>query len=138
MPRSRRITGLLLGLVIGAGLLSRRHPLPGVLAEYTGDALYATAAYLLFALLRPTAPRSRLGLSALAFAVAVEFSQLLRWPWLVELRSHRLGALLLGQGFQFADLLAYLVGIALAWLIDRSSWTGSLSRPPEPDRLPRR
>ena len=45
-PRTRRRPWLLAALaaVVALGLLSRRHPLPGILAEYTGDALYTVAA----------------------------------------------------------------------------------------------
>ena len=55
---------------------------------------------------------------ALAFSVAIELSQLLTWPWLVELRATRLGGLVLGQGYQWADLLAYLIGATLAAVLD--------------------
>ena len=89
-----RRTGLvLLGVTIVLGLLSRLFPLPGVLAEHTGDALYAVAATWIWALLLPrTSPMVS---AALAFgsSATVEFAQLLRWPWLVELRGTRVGAL---------------------------------------------
>lgn len=120
------------------GLLSRRYPLPGLLAEHTGDALYATAAFWLFALLRPAAPTRTLALAAFAFAAAVEASQLLSWPWLRDLRANRLGALLLGQGFQWADLAAYAAGAALAAGLDVTFLRPSLRQPPPPDSLPHR
>ena len=53
---------------------------------------------------------------ALITSFAVEFSQLIKWGWLVRIRSTTIGHLLLGQGFLWSDLLAYTVGIAVALL----------------------
>ena len=117
--RSRGFVLVGLAVTIALGLLSRRHPLPGLLAEYTGDALYTVAVFWCAAFVRPGWPGGRLAVLAAAFAAAIECSQLLSPGWLCELRATRLGALLLGQGFQWADLLAYAVGAAVAWGIDR-------------------
>ncbi|MFM1871537.1 MAG: hypothetical protein RL398_959 [Planctomycetota bacterium] len=112
MKRSRSIT--LLAATIALGLLSRRFPLPGLLAEHLGDALYATAAAWLATLLRPSLRAADTALAGFAIATLVECQQLLDWGWLVELRHTRVGALVLGQGFQAADLLAYACGALLA------------------------
>lgn len=103
---------MLLGLsaVVALGLLSRRFPLPGLLAEHTGDALYTVAAFLLCAAVFPAAGSASLALGAFAWSALVEAAQLWTWPWLQDLRSTTAGALLLGQGFQWADLAAYGVG----------------------------
>jgi Protein of unknown function (DUF2809) len=137
-PRRRLPVAMALLLVVALGLLSRRYPLPGIFAEYTGDALYATAAFGLFALLAPGARTLTLGLAAFAFAAVIEAAQALDWPWLQTLRSHRLGALVLGQGFQLADLVAYVVGAALACVADVTFRADSPRRPAAPDRLPGR
>ena len=47
----------------------------------------------------------------------VEFSQLIRWPWLVEFRSTTIGHLMLGQGFLWSDLIAYMIGIQLFYIL---------------------
>lgn len=107
-------------MVVALGLLSRRHPLPGVLAEYTGDALYTVAMFCALRWFVPTGRGTLLAAVAFAVSAAVETSQLLRWPWLTDLRGSRLGALVLGQGFQWADLLAYGIGALAAWAVDRS------------------
>lgn len=117
--RSRAGVLLQIGLVVALGLLSRRFPLPGILAEHTGDALYAVAAYFATAFVFPAASRPALVCAAFGFSAAVEFSQMLSWPWLRDLRATRPGALLLGQGFQRADLVAYAIGAMLAGLGDR-------------------
>lgn len=126
-----------LGLVVAAGVLSRCFPLPGVLAEHTGDALYATAAFCLFAWLRPALPTRWLAAAALAFAWAIEAMQTVAWPWLADLRSSRLGALLLGQGFSWADVVAYAIGTLTGVVADVTFLKPSTPRSTGPDRLPR-
>lgn len=134
-----RLRGLALLLATaGLGLLSRRHPLPGLLAEYTGDALYATAAFFLLAVPFAGARTKTLLGGAFLFAAAVECQQALTWPWLVDLRATRLGALLLGQGFQLADLLAYAAGAILAAAVDVTFLRPSQRGGPKPDSLPGR
>lgn len=112
MTRSRSLT--LLTVTIALGLLSRRYPLPGLLAEHLGDALYATAACWLAVIARPQLRAADAALAGFAFATLVECQQLLDWNWLITLRHTRLGAMLLGQGFQAADLLAYACGAIAA------------------------
>jgi hypothetical protein len=67
------------------------------------------------------APRARLARRAAAaygLCVAVELSQLYRAPWIDAIRATRAGGLVLGSGFDPRDLLAYLVGVAGAALIE--------------------
>jgi len=109
----------LLVVTIALGLLSRRYPLPGILAEYTGDALYATAAYWGFALLATGARIQKLAILAFVACLLVECSQLLSWPWLQDLRATTVGKLLLGSGFKWPDLIAYAIGVTLAATVDR-------------------
>ncbi len=105
--------------VVVSGLASRRWPLPGPFAEHTGDAAYAMAAFFLLRVVLPDRPWLVAAAAALGFSAAVEASQALRWQWLVDLRATRVGALCLGQGFQWADLGAYAIGVAVAAALDR-------------------
>jgi len=50
-------------------------------------------------------------------------SQLVQIGWLDALRATRLGGLLLGHGFQTADLVAYAVGTLVALTADRFGLT---------------
>ena len=122
VPSARRRAALAgsLAVVVALGLLSRRYPLPGVFAEYTGDALYAAAGYCAVGFSVPSCRPAPLAFVAFCLSAAVEVSQLLSFPWLRELRSTSAGALLLGQGFQWADLLAYGCGAVLAACVDRA------------------
>jgi len=116
--RSRvRYAGLALA-VVAAGLLWRSGliPLPDWLSNYGGDALWALMVFLGFGFLLPRASTLVVALLALAFAWGVEFSQLYRAPWIDAIRATLPGRLVLGNTFNWPDLLAYAVGIACgAW-----------------------
>jgi hypothetical protein len=124
MHATRRPAALYTGLLIATialGLASRRFPsaFPVVVARYGGDALWAGMVFWLIALLRPATATSRVAVAAFTLALTVELSQLYHAPWLDTLRASRLGALALGQGFLWSDLVSYAVGVALATLLDR-------------------
>jgi hypothetical protein len=120
VPRPPVRTLLLLIATIALGLASRRFPewQPAFVARYAGDALWAAMVFWLLALVRPRAAARRLGFAALGIAFAVEASQLYHAPWLDAIRDTRLGALALGQGFLWSDLVCYAVGVAVAVAID--------------------
>lgn len=103
---------LLLFLIIALGLLSRKVSL---LPQETGDALWAMMVFCLMRIAMPKAGLLKVSLMALAISFAVEFSQLIRWQWLVDLRSTTVGHLVLGQGFLWKDLVAYTIGIVLIY-----------------------
>jgi len=67
----------MLAATITLGLLSRRDPLPGILAEYTGDALYTVAAFVGLSLLFVSVKTRSLAVLAFAWSAAVEFAKLL-------------------------------------------------------------
>lgn len=115
----------LLAVTIALGLATRRFPsrFPSVVATYGGDALWAAMVYWLLAFLRPSASWRALAAGALGIASAVECSQLVHTPWLDAVRATRLGALVLGQGFLWSDLVAYAVGVLAATLIDALWWS---------------
>lgn len=76
----------------------------------------------MFSLIRFVKPRMLVlnsGAAALAFAVAVEVSQLYHAPWIDSIRGTRLGSLILGSTFNWPDIPAYAVGILVGVLIDR-------------------
>lgn len=118
LPRRRAWVVGILAATIALGLLSRRYPLPGILAEYTGDALYCSAAFGGLALLFVSARTRVLAVAAFGLSAAVEFSQLLSWPWLDDLRPTLFGRLVLGSGFKWPDMVAYLAGAMVAAAVD--------------------
>lgn len=101
-------------LVIAFGLQSRRiESLPNA----TGDALWVIAVYCFYRLIWCKEPLYKIAGASLLTAYTIEFSQLIRWNWLVSLRSTTIGHLLLGQGFQWTDMAAYTIGVIIILLI---------------------
>ena len=118
--RSRWLIAILALLVIAVGLASRRGlvQFPAVLGNYPGDALWAWVVLLCVAWVRPAITRGRLVGVSLVIAFAIEFLQLYQAPWMQALRANKLAYLVLGNGFDPLDLLAYVVGIALGATVD--------------------
>ena len=118
--RSRTVYAGLVLLTIAAGLASRRFPAvqPALIARYAGDTLWAAMVFWGLALIFSRARTIVLAIGAVGFAWGVELSQLYHAPWLDALRSTRLGALALGEGFVWSDLGCYVIGVALAAYCD--------------------
>jgi len=118
--RPRWLTAALLLLTIALGLASRGYAaaLPQFIAAYAGDALWAAMVFWIAALLFPRARTRTLATAALGVSLAVELSQLYHAPWIDDLRATRLGALALGHGFLWSDLVCYAAGVALASVVD--------------------
>lgn len=119
-PRPRALYVALLVLTVASGLASRRFPdwQPLWLARYAGDTLWAVMVFWMSCLLAPRRPTVALAVFALAVAYAVEFSQMYRSSWSDAVRGSAFGALVLGQGFLWSDLVCYSVGVGLAALLD--------------------
>ena len=118
--RSWRVYSALLVATVLMGLGSRRYgdALPAFVARYAGDALWATMVMWVYALLWPKTSTARLAISALTTAFVVEFSQSYRAPWIDAIRATRPGALALGQGFLWSDLVCYAVGVGIGVCVD--------------------
>lgn len=89
----------------------------GPVGGFAGDALYAALIVVLVAFAVPRAARWVAPVVALAFCWAIEFLQLTPIPHAVSASIH--GAyFVLGSTFQWIDLVAYAVGVAVAGVID--------------------
>ena len=121
LSRSRWFLTLLALVVIAVGLASRRGyvPFPAAWGNYPGDALWAWVVLLCVAWVRPAIARAQLVAWSLGIACAIEFLQLYQAPWMQALRANKLAYLVLGNGFDPWDLVAYGVGIAVAAVVDR-------------------
>ncbi|WP_410528282.1 DUF2809 domain-containing protein [Sphingobacterium sp. CZ-UAM] len=102
---------------IALGLLSRK--ITGIPLSW-GDGLYAVMIYWLCRFIFFQRSLSFCLVSSLAFCFTIEFLQLVQHPLLISVRNHPLLRLLLGQGFLWSDLIAYIAGSAIAFLLDRS------------------
>lgn len=88
------------------------------LKNYGGDALWALMVFVGFGCLLTRSSTLVVALLALTFAWGVEFSQLYHAPWIDAVRVTIAGRLVLGNTFNWPDLPAYVVGIALGALAE--------------------
>lgn len=130
-PRAPAPYAILLCATILLGLATRAVPtaFPDLVAVYGGDVLWAAMVVWIVALLRPAAAPRTLGLTAFTFAASIEASQLYQAPWINAVRATRVGALTLGQGFLWSDILCYALGVTLAVVVDAGIMRPSRSRP---------
>lgn len=112
----------LLGLTVGLGLLTRSSIFSeeSLVHQYAGDILWALALFWTLSILRPQASATHIALGALIIAFTIEISQLYHAGWIDQLRSYRLGGLLLGFEFRWSDLACYTVGVWIGATIDYS------------------
>jgi hypothetical protein len=118
--RNRLLQLALIVVVLILGIGSRRYGdhLPGFIADYAGDTLWAVAAFLAIGLVLPRASTWVVAGLALLVSLAVELSQLYHAPWIDSMRSTTVGGLLLGFTFLWSDLACYAVGVGLACYLD--------------------
>lgn len=104
--------------VVPLGLSTRVEgaPWPAFVLLHGGDALYATMFY--FGARALPIPLRAAAALALGWCFAVETLQLVQVDWLVALRQTLPGRLVLGQGFEWVDLLRYAAGVALGVGVD--------------------
>jgi len=107
-------------IALFVGLASRKFPhfFPAFLAEYLGDTLWALLIFLLMGFLFARKPSFNLAIGALIFSYVIEISQLYHDSWIDSIRNTTFGALILGHGFLWSDILCYTVGIACGYLIE--------------------
>ncbi|MBP1136378.1 hypothetical protein JOE31_002610 [Arthrobacter sp. PvP023] len=85
-----------------------------------GDGMYAALVYILVAILIPSKPKVLIATAAVTVCVMIELFQLTGLP--AELGdSWPPLRLVLGTTFGTADLLAYAVGTAVAYAVDRTT-----------------
>ena len=117
--RPRWLSALAVCAIIPLGLATRALPwLPDFIRQHGGDALWATMVYWGFAFCFPSHSSWRIACIAISFAFLIEASQILEFPWLQKARDHRIGALVLGRGFLWIDLIRYAAGVGLGVAFD--------------------
>lgn len=107
--------------MVALGLFSRRFSnlLPDIISEHAGDMLWAMMVYFGFRFLFVKNKILFAMIGSILFSFGIECSQLYQADWINELRYTTLGALILGRGFLFVDLVRYLSGIVLALMLDK-------------------
>ncbi len=100
------------------GILSRK--IEGI-PTFLGDNLYAVMVYFGVRMFFLSLNLKKTAILALSFCFCIEFLQLYRADWMLEIRRTALGHYVLGQGFLWSDLVYYTLGVLIAFVMD-SSW----------------
>ena len=106
---------ILILFVLILGILSRKI---SNIPLFIGDVLYAVLIYFGLRLLFIHLNTHKTFLLSLLFCFGIEILQLVQIDWLIAIRKTTLGHYILGQGFLWSDLLCYIIGTLLAFLID--------------------
>lgn len=120
MKRSLIWQAALIFMAMAAGLSTRKMAaaLPDAVNMYAGDAIWALMIFFGFGFLLRKADTKTVGLIALICCYIIECSQLYHAAWIDHIRATALGGLVLGYGFLWSDLLAYLLGIGAGILFE--------------------
>ncbi len=113
-----QIAQIALAAVFGIGSRRYAHALPGFIAAYAGDTMWALAAFAGIGLLLPRASTRTVALLAMTLSIAVELSQLHHDPWVDSIRQTTLGGLILGYGFLWSDLACYAAGVGIGIILE--------------------
>lgn len=106
---------ILITTTILLGILSRK--MDGV-PTFLGDSLYAVMVYFGVRMFFLNLNLKKTAILALSFCFCIEFLQLYRADWMLEIRRTALGHYVLGQGFLWSDLGFYTIGVLIAFGID--------------------
>lgn len=120
--RNKRIVYVIaIVITVLLGLASRKysHLLLLFVAQNSGDILWAMMVYFGFRFLLVSKSLYTAVFFSLAFSFGIECSQLYQENWINQIRGTSLGALILGKGFLFVDLIRYTAGIMIAVVLDR-------------------
>ncbi|MCT4590369.1 MAG: DUF2809 domain-containing protein [Carboxylicivirga sp.] len=120
MSRNRILYFLLVITTIIVGLASRKfaYLLPDFINLGLGDALWALMMYGIIGFIVPRLSIRNLAIATLVICFVVELSQLWQADWLNAIRNNRFGALVLGRGFLWSDLIAYSLGVGMGVLLE--------------------
>ena len=116
MFKNNRISYFILVVItIILGILSRK--IDGI-PTYFGDTLYAVMIYFGMRFTFINRNKKIAILLTLLFCYCIEFQQIYRADWIVQIRRTSIGHYLLGQGFLWSDLGCYTIGVFVAYLVD--------------------
>lgn len=87
---------------------------------FIGDFLYATLVYFGLRFLFINPKKEVIAIISLLLCFSIELSQLIKGvEWLNIIRKTQLGHYVLGEGFLWSDIIAYIFGIVISYFIDK-------------------
>lgn len=108
---------LLIIVIICLGILSRK---VSHIPLFIGDFLYATLIYFGLRFLFLNHKKEVIAFIGLLLCFSIELSQLIQGiEWLNSIRKTQLGHYILGEGFLWSDIIAYIFGIVISYFNDK-------------------
>ncbi|MDV6167348.1 DUF2809 domain-containing protein [Flavobacterium sp. DG1-102-2] len=119
--KKRIIYCIIIIITIALGLFVRvkRQWFPDIVNLYLGDILYAFMMYYIISFITIENVIRYRAILALAVCFCIEFLQLYRADWINSIRGTFPGRLVLGSGFLWSDLLAYTIGVSVAFIFEK-------------------
>ena len=94
-----------------------------IIRPYGGDLLATLLVYAALRIIFVGAASLRLALCSFTVGAVIELAQLFQLPTRLGWAQHTVLRIVLGTTFQWGDLVAYALGVSVAWLIDeRTTW----------------
>jgi len=118
-PRNRLNYLIFTLLIIALGLFSRSRFIPEFIYPYLGDVLYTFMFFFIFGFLFPKWSSMKIAILSILTCYCIELTQLIQADWMLQLRSYRLGGLILGHGFLWSDIVSYTIGGLLGYFIEK-------------------
>ncbi|WP_273324764.1 ribosomal maturation YjgA family protein [Vallitalea guaymasensis] len=103
-------------IIIILGLLSRE--IKGI-PLFMGDIFWAMMVFFILAFIFFNKNSSFIFILSIIITYIIEITQLYHRPWIDNFRKTSIGHILLGQGFLWSDLAAYLAGIIIGYFIKK-------------------
>ncbi len=119
---NKRIMNLIICCItIAVGLFVRYKKawFPEVVNLYLGDILYAFMMFNIVSFIVVHKNKFIRAYIALFICFSIELLQLYKAEWIVTVRQTLPGKLILGSGFLWSDLIAYLIGVAAAFIFEK-------------------
>lgn len=121
MKRNRTKYFLLIVFTILLGLFSRSRFIPAIIYPYLGDVLYGLMIFFIMGFIIPRMESHKTALISIVICWLIECFQLIDYEYLNQLKNnYRICGLILGYGFLWSDMLAYLLGGFAGFFIEKS------------------
>ena len=118
MTRNRKIYFLSIVVTITIGLVSRTEFISSFITDYFGDYLYAVLFFLIFGFLFIKVQPYKIFILTLLFCCGIEFLQLYQADWINFIRSYKASRLILGNNFQWNDIISYTFGAMTGYILE--------------------
>jgi uncharacterized membrane protein len=115
MKKKRVLYIITIIIIIILGLLSRE--IEGV-PLFMGDIFWAMMVFFILAFMLDNKSSYYILVLSIIITYIIEITQLYHRPWIDNFRSTSIGHILLGRGFLWSDLVAYLEGIIVGHYIN--------------------